>query len=347
MNIKDFCIDITSSLRSAMKKLDANACNILFILDSGKLFATLTDGDIRRFLLAGNGLDDSVEKAGNRSPKIARDVAQAKKLYHKKNYIAIPIVDEEGILIDIYFGEQGTKKIYKPFPNPVPVVINAGGKGTRLDPFTRVLPKPLVPVGDLPIIEHIAQEFKKYGCQDYHVIVNYKKELIKAYFNEAENTYDLHWYNEDKPLGTGGGLSLLKGQLKETFFFTNCDILLLSDYESMLRFHKENHNTITMICAYKTLTVPYGVIEMGKNGSITQMKEKPELSFLTNTGMYIVEPEVIEDIQDGVAIGFPDVIAMEQSKGKKVAVYPISENEWMDMGQIPELEQMRKKLYGE
>ena len=142
-------------------------------------------------------------------------------------------------------------------------------------------------------------------------------------------------------------LSLLRGKFKSTFFFTNCDALLTSNYESMLKFHKESGNIITMICAYKNMNIPYGVVEIGANGIIEDMKEKPLMSFLTNTGIYIVEPEVINDIQDDVTIGFPDIIELERQKGKKVAVFPVSENDWMDMGQLPELEKMRIKLYGE
>ena len=115
----------------------------------------------------------------------------------------------------------------------------------------------------------------------------------------------------------------------------------------MLRFHRENGNVITMICAYKNINIPYGVVKMGVNGSIEDMKEKPLLSFLTNTGIYLVEPEVIDDIEDGIPVGFPDIIERERQKGKKVAVFPVSENDWMDMGQLPELEKMRMKLYGE
>ena len=130
-------------------------------------------------------------------------------------------------------------------------VIMAGGKGTRLDPFTRVLPKPLIPVGDLPIIEHIMKEYQSYNCNEFHIIVNYKRDLMKAYFADNENHYNITWYDEAEPLGTGGGLSLLRGRFRDTFFFANCDALLTANYESMLRFHKENRNTITMICIQK------------------------------------------------------------------------------------------------
>ena len=226
----------------------------------------------------------------------------------------------------------------------MPVVINAGGKGTRLEPYTKILPKPLIPVGELPIIEHIMKRFMEYGCNDFSIILNYKKELIRAYFSDYIPQYNIDWYEEEKPLGTGGGLCLLKGKINQTFFFTNCDNLLLSDYESILKFHKENKNVITMVCAHKNIVIPYGVINMGVNGTIESMQEKPEMSFLTNTGIYVVEPEVLDDIEDNISIGFPDIVEKERLKGKKVAVYPISENEWLDMGQPSELEKMRKRL---
>ena len=334
------------TLAEAMQKIDANTSGILFLVDSAaKLIGCITDGDIRRFLLAGGKLDAPVMKAANLSPKFAFSEEEALQLYHKKNFIVIPVVDVEKHILSLYSGEE--RVIKERAALSVPVVINAGGRGTRLDPFTRVLPKPLIPVGDLPIIEHIMKEFQSYSCEEFHIIVNYKKELMKAYFAESENRYDISWYDESKPLGTGGGLSLLRGRLNETFFFTNCDNLLQANYERMLEFHRENGNVITMVCAYKNFSIPYGVIEMGVNGKIESMKEKPLVSFLTNTGIYIVEPEVLDDIEDNVAIGFPDVVENQRNKGRKVAVFPVSESEWMDMGQLNELEKMRKKLYGE
>jgi len=170
---------------------------------------------------------------------------------------------------------------------------------------------------------------------------------MKAYFTDNERRYNISWYDEEKPLGTGGGLSLLRGKFDSTFFFANCDALLTANYESMLKFHRENRNVITMICAYKNINIPYGVVEMGVNGAIERMKEKPLISFLVNTGIYIVEPQAIDDIEDDVAIGFPDIVEMERVKGRCVAVFSVSENDWMDMGQLPELEKMRVKLYGE
>ena len=346
MMSNDFITGCNITVSAAMQKIDSNSGGTLFLTDEDdKLIACVTDGDIRRYLLAGGHMDNEVFAAANKHPSYARTINEAKRFFHKKNFSAIPIVDEEMTILDIYSDGEGIVK--EKASLKVPVVINAGGKGTRLAPYTKVLPKPLIPVGDLPILEHIMNEYQSYDCTDFHIIVNYKRDLMKAYFADNERAYNITWYDEDKPLGTGGGLSLLKGVFKDTFFFANCDALLTADYESMLKFHKENGNVITMICAYKNINIPYGVVDMGVNGVIEGMREKPLMSFLTNTGIYIVEPSVVDSMVDGEAIGFPDIVERERQKGHRVAVYPVSENDWMDMGQIPELEKMRIKLYGE
>lgn len=338
----------TLSVSEAMQKIDSNANGILFLVDfDHHLIGCLTDGDIRRYLLTGGKMTGAAIDAANKKPRVSRSLGEARQLYHKRNIVAVPIVDDKNRITDLFCGEIGKKNQRQYNPLNIPVVINAGGKGTRLDPYTRVLPKPLIPVGELPIIEHIMREYQSYSCKEFHIIVNYKKNLIKAYFADNDNHYNIEWYDEDKPLGTGGGLSLLRGRLTDTFFFANCDALLTANYESMVKFHKENQNTITMICAYKNMNIPYGVVEMGINGNVEGMKEKPLISFLTNTGIYIVEPEVIDDLSDNESIGFPDIITREMNRGKRVAAFPVSENDWMDMGQLPELEKMRIKLYGE
>ena len=345
-NIQLFLGNQDIAVAEAMQLIDKNAYGILFLVNAERaLIACITDGDIRRYLLSGGRMTALAIDAANKKPRFAKSIDEAKELFDKRDFVAIPVIDEHGCVIDLYCGDKTLKK--KRNTVCIPVVINAGGKGTRLDPFTRVLPKPLIPVGDLPIIELIMQEYQSYNCNDFHIIVNYKKELMKAYFSECDRQYSITWYDEEEPLGTGGGLSLLKGRFSSTFFFANCDVLLTANYESIVKFHKENGNAITMVCAYKNINIPYGVIEMGENGIIEGMKEKPLISFLTNTGIYVVEPEVVDDMIDGEAIGFPDIIERQRQKGRRVAVFPVSENDWMDMGQISELEKMRMKLYGE
>lgn len=344
--LQRFIGDDKLTISEAMQKIDGNSSGILFLVDCNhSIVGCITDGDIRRYLLAGGKMSGAAFEAANKNPKVAQNEDEAISLYHKRDYVVIPIVDNDNRIVSVYTGNGQSVKNRQSLS--IPVVINAGGKGTRLDPFTRVLPKPLIPVGDLPIIEHIMKEYQSYNCNEFHIIVNYKRDLIKAYFADIENHYSISWYDEEKPLGTGGGLTLLRGKFKDTFFFANCDALLTANYESMLKFHKDNDNIITMVCAYKNINIPYGVVEMGLNGAIVNMKEKPLMSFLTNTGIYIVEPKVIDDMEDGVAVGFPDIVEQQRQKGRKVAVFPVSENDWMDMGQLPELEKMRIKLYGE
>lgn len=341
---EDLCVEVDISLRDAMRCLDRTSRKILFLTQSKKLVASFTDGDLRRFLLKGGELVDKAIAAANKNPKFAYSVSEAKTLVRNLQYVAVPVVDKDRNVTNIVFADdEQTFKLRESLA--LPVVIMAGGKGTRLDPYTRILPKPLIPIGDLPIIEHIMKKFSEFGCCEFHIIINYKKELIKAYFSENSTKYNIHWYEEIQPLGTGGGLSLLRGNLQSTFFFTNCDIIVNSDYSDILRFHKSNKNSVTMVSAYKNIMIPYGVIETEKDGVIVRMKEKPEVSFQTNTGMYIVEPSVLDFIKDGVPIGFPDVLKLN-SIGR-IAAYPVSSEDWLDMGQMDELDRMRKKIYGE
>ena len=337
------CVEKSKSIREAMNYLNQTARKILFVCENSILMGTLTDGDIRRYLLHGGSIDDKAILAANQRPVTAKDRMEALQLLKTKEYLAIPVTGRDGRLNDIVFASDEPVSALPKLS--LPVVIMAGGKGTRLDPYTRILPKPLIPVGDSPIIEHIMRQFEGYGCSNFHIIVNYKKQLMKAYFNESGQHYDVTWYDEEQPLGTGGGLFLLKGIMKETVFLTNGDILLRSDYADMLKFHRSHGNMITLIGAYKTLTIPYGVVDIGNDGVIEAMREKPDLSFLTNTGMYLVEPQVLEDIADNTTISFPEIIELQRQKGNKVAVYPVSEEEWMDMGQLTELEDMRQRLY--
>lgn len=345
MEAQSLCIIETETIRGALERLNRTAKKILFTVDgSHRLTAALTDGDVRRYLLSGGSLEDAVSAAGNHRPITARSREEALRLLAERGCVAVPVLDVADRVLDIVLADTRSPETYPALR--LPVVIMAGGKGTRLEPYTKILPKPLIPVGDLPIMEHIMRQFRRYGCTEFHSIVNYKKQLIKAYFSENEEKYDTFWYDEDKPLGTGGGLSLLKGHVRRTFFLTNCDVLILADYEKLLRFHRETGSTVTMVCAEKHVTIPYGVVETGENGVITAMREKPAFQFLTNTGMYLVEPEVLDDIGENEVIGFPDVIERGRQKGRRVSAYTVREDDWLDMGQLDELEKMRERLYG-
>ena len=351
-DLEDFVGNESMKIVDALRKIDNNALGILFVVDDeGKLIGALSDGDIRRWLIKTGNLGDKICMAMNKKPKFLEigEEEFANRILVDHYITAVPIVNEERYIVDVVCNNDVSNKNIKGHNGlkGVPVVMMAGGKGTRLYPYTKILPKPLIPVGEKPIAEIIIESFCNYGCNDYYLIVNHKKNMIKAYFNETEKDYNVYYVDEDIPLGTGGGVRLLHGLIKDTFILTNCDNIVEDDYEQIYNYHKEHKNLITMICSVKTFNIPYGVVNLADEGTIKSMEEKPAFSFFTNTGCYIVEPEVIDDIPENTVMGFPDIIERYRTEGKRVGVYPISENAWLDMGEIPELESMRKKLFGE
>lgn len=343
MDVKVLLVEENESLMKSMKRLDEVATKILFVVRNNQLVATLTDGDIRRWILKKGDLSADVRSVANYSPKYLMQAQQhrAKDFMREQVIDALPIVNENHEILTIVFLNE--KQSEKEHHLDLPVVIMAGGFGTRLHPYTKVLPKPLIPIGEIPIAEHIMDRFHRFGVNEFHLVVNHKKNMIKAYFNEIEKEYRIYYADEDIPLGTAGGLYLLKDKIRSPFILSNCDILIEEDYEKIARFHQEEKNFITMVCSLKNIQIPYGVVEISKNGEIESMKEKPKLSFFTNTGMYVVQPEVVWEME-GISIGFPEIIEQYQKKGKKIGVYPISEDQWMDMGQPEEMEKMRIRL---
>ena len=346
MKLDDLLITEDYSVLRAMEQLDKTARKILFIQREGRLAGSLSDGDVRRFLLAGGKLEDNIKKAVNTSPKYlsSQETSKAKEYMRRHKIVAVPVVDQNMAVIDILFsdGKDGLQKTGTSLK--MPVVIMAGGKGTRLYPYTKVLPKPLIPVADKTIAEHIIKQFTDVGCEDFYMIVNHKKNMIKAYFNELEKDYSLTFVDEEKPLGTGGGLSLLKGMIQETFILTNCDILIRGDFGQMKQLHDEKQNVVTMVCSLKKFPIEYGVVEFGKDGKIQSMKEKPQISFFTNTGCYMVDKKVIDEMETGKSIGFPDIIEKYRERKQQVGVYPINENEWLDMGNLEEMRRMEAEF---
>ena len=344
MLIDDLIITEDITVLAAMQKLDYTGRQILFIAPDFKLTAVVTDSDIRRHILHSGSLDAPVKNVANYNPKFL-NISQKSTAFDfmvKQSISAVPLLDNSGNIADVVFIDEGTVQTKKKLD--IPVVIMAGGLGTRLYPYTKILPKPLIPVGEKPIVEHIIDHFKSFGCSCFHMVVNHKKHMIKAYFNELNKDYDIFFTDEETFLGTGGGLGLLKDKINSTFFFTNCDVLIEADYNDIYSYHVKNKNLITVVCAFKHVTIPYGVFSLKENGEIDTITEKPTMNFLTNTGMYVVDKQVVQELSENTAISFPDIIEKYRSAGEKIGVYPVSENSWMDMGQLEELEEMRRRL---
>lgn len=348
MDILPLIIKSESSVLCAMKQLSDTACKILLLCEEERFTGIITDGDIRRFILCGGNLSQSCTLAANISPKTVtpQNRSVARDIMDKFDISAVPVVDIDGRPIDLILsraddGYTVSKKI------DLPVIVMAGGLGTRLHPYTKILPKPLIPIGELPIAQHITERFAGAGCNKFYLIVNHKKNMIKSYFAELCTPYEIHFIDETLPLGTAGGLSLLKGKINETFFITNCDILIKADYESIHSFHKKNGNTITVTAAFKHIVIPYGVIELTPEGEILSFSEKPQIDVLTNTGFYLCEPCVINDMPENQKVDMPDIIEKYRKCGQRVGVYPIGENGFMDMGRLEELQEMQRSMYSD
>lgn len=344
LDIKDFLVDEECTMLEAMELLDKVAKKVLFVIKDGQFVAAITDGDIRRWILKKGNLEAKIKEIANYKPKYLheKDKSLAKKMMKKYSIEALPLLNERNDIISVILWNN--EEIENKRTLNVPVVIMAGGLGKRLYPYTKILPKPLIPIGEIPIVEHIMNRFNQHGSEQFFLVVNHKKNMIKAYFNEIQRKYEVNYVDEDQPLGTGGGLSLLKGKISSTFLLSNCDILIEEDCEKIYKYHKKENNLITMVCSLKRIIIPYGVVEISKTGEIEAMREKPELSVFINTGMYIVEPKIIEELEDNKSISFPDIIEKYKEAGEKIGVYPISDYSWLDMGQLDEMEEMRRRL---
>lgn len=347
MELSKYLIPDDISVAEAVRRIDEGKRKVVFCTHDQQLSGCFTDGDMRRFILCDGDMQKPVSTAMNPKP-LAFTLLQEEKVrsFIEKNFtVAVPIVNERHEVVKIYFRDDlDSPMVWRTVPTDVPLVIMAGGKGTRLYPYTRILPKPLIPIGDIPITDHIIQRFGRYGIREVYLILNHKRNMIKAYYNEARLPYDIHYVDEEEFLGTGGGLSLLKGKIRSTFFLSNCDCLLDADYACMYEYHKSHSNALTFILASKRVSVPYGVLSLNQDGTVKSMQEKPEFDFLVNTGIYLVEPCVVEMLRDGDHIDLPDIAKRLMAEGYQVGGYPVTEKSWLDMGQLGEMQNMMKEL---
>lgn len=333
--------DIT--IKEATRLMDETGEKILFFVDQDdRLIACLTDGDIRRWLLKEGNLQESVKKIYRTSPRMLKEgfrLSDAKKVMIEQRLDALPVIDSERHVIDVLIWSQIFQGEEKQKRNSlgIPVLIMAGGKGTRLDPFTKILPKPLIPFGEKPILEIIMDRFAECGCNDFYLTVNYKGKMIQSYFDNADCSYRLNFIWEEEFLGTAGSIFLVKDELKAPHLFvSNCDILIKSDYHDIYNFHIQQNSDVTVIGSMRHISIPYGVLEMKNGGTLTNIIEKPEYDFFVNTGLYLIKREVIQHIPEKTKFDFPDLIMKVRETGGRVSVYPISQQSWVDIGQWQE-----------
>jgi len=193
-----------------------------------------------------------------------------------------------------------------------------------------------VPVHEKPIIEHIMERFKNIGCSDFYLTVNYKGRILKAYFEELQPDYRINFVEEEEALGTGGSLRLLDGQFSQPFFVTNCDIIIKTDYASLYEFHQKGVYDITLVASAKEYIIPYGTCELNSDGHLSNINEKPHYDFLINTGLYVLNPDVLKLIPENKFYHITHLIEDAKNLGKKIGVFPIDEDAWIDVGQWAE-----------
>ena len=335
--IKNRIISADTTIIQALKKMDVEMVKLLFVFENDKFLGILTIGDIQRAIIKNVDMNDTVLSILDKN-KIYAKVTDSLDVIKKKMYElrseCMPLVGDGNRLLDVYFWKEmfSDGKRERTDKIDVPVVIMAGGLGTRLKPLTNIIPKPLIPVNEKTILETIIDQFKDIGCAKYYISVNYKGEIIEYYFAHLDKKYDITFLKEDKPLGTIGSVSLLKGKIDKPFFVSNCDIIVDQDYRDVYDYHVNNKNDITVVTAIKSFHIPYGVIETGDNGLMKGISEKPDVSYMINTGVYIIEPQLINEIPENTFYHITDLIEKVRKNGGRVGCFPVSEKSWTDIG---------------
>ena len=351
--MKDLLIKSDMPIPEVLKIINNTGEKVLLVVNTKNcLIGTITDGDIRRAVLDGKSIEDSIDQVYNRAPIFLLENDATPEMVRRtllENKIdLLPIVNKNHKVVDFItwsraFSGHGFLEKKKEKIN-MPVVIMAGGKGTRLEPITTIIPKPLIPVGSKTIVEHIMDRFKNNGVTEFYFTLNYLGEMIKAYLTSIEQKKTLHFVFETDFYGTAGSLTLAKENLPQTFIVSNCDILVNADYADVVKFHHKNKACLTIISAFQQHRIPYGVIEIKEKGVVAQIHEKPEKTVIINTGVYVIEHECLDYIPDKKMFHMTDLIEELMNKGKKVCTYPVNEKDYIDIGQWDEYRKAVKQF---
>lgn len=340
--IKSKIITADKTIIQTMKLMDEVKTKSMLVFNGDSFVGMITNGDLQRGIIANKPFDMPIALlVDNSQKKYAHqgdDVRLIKEWMIEVRAEFMPVLDEKGRLVDVIFWDDLFKEPQTDNKQKLslPVVIMAGGKGTRLRPITNVIPKPLVPLGDKTILEEILDRFEAVGCRKFFMSLNYKSDMIRFYLDQLERKYDIDLFEENKPLGTIGSVSLLKNKIDTPFFVSNCDIVIDQDMCDVYDYHQENHNTLTIVTAVKSFRIPYGVVETGENGVMTALREKPDLTYMINTGVYILNPECIAEIPEGECFHVTQLMEKIKKLGGRVGCFPVSEHAWKDMGEWSE-----------
>lgn len=339
--MKQLIIKSNFSLESSLRLMKKSGEKCLVVSNNkNKLLGTVSDGDIRNALLKGYKISERIDKIYNKNPiffyKKNINKNKIKNFFLNNKIDVIPVVDSFKKITDIILSKNlfldELKRKYSKIN--APVLIMAGGKGSRLQPLTSVLPKALVPIKGKSIIVEIIERFLKYEIKDFYISTNYKTEIIKSFFKGIKKNYKIKFIEEKKPLGTAGCLRFLYPKIKKDLIVSNCDILLDIDYNDFIKFHRSNKFDLSLVASNKSYTIPYGICELSKAGSFNQINEKPSYSFLVNTGFYLINKKILKLIPKEKFFDMNTLIEKVKKNDLKIGVFPISDEDWSDVGQL-------------
>lgn len=337
--IQNRIIESHSTIIQTMKMMDKRCVKSLLVFDQNQFLGMITNGDLQRAIIANKPFDTHIGAIIDNSTKkyalVSEDIEYIRTWMLKVRAEMMPIMDTDGNLVKVIFWEdlfEEPQDVNRNMLN-LPIVIMAGGKGTRLKPITNVIPKPLIPIGEKTILEEIMDQFEGIGCKKFYMSINYKPDMMRYYLNQLEHHYDIEFFEEPKPLGTIGSISLLKGKINTPFFVSNCDIIIDQDYRDVYDYHINNKNELTIVTAVKSFKIPYGVIETGEDGIMMGLQEKPEITYMINTGVYILNSQLIDEIPEGEFFHITQLMEKVKARGGRIGCFPVSEKAWKDFGE--------------
>ncbi len=348
-NFKLFLVNDENSIKESMIKIKKNGTRTLLVVKKNNfLLGTISEGDIHAALIQNFSLDSSIKKIFNKSPKKVilgnYNLNKVSKIFLDKQIGIIPVVDSNNIVKRIISWDDvfGSKKNYSELKK-IEVVVMAGGKGERLKPYTSVLPKPLIPINNKPMLEHIISNFKFFNIQNFHLVLNHQAKLIKSYFNNYDKNLKINYTVEPKPLGTVGGIRFVKKIKSNNFLLSNCDTLFKIDYLKFYNYHEKNQNYLTLAVSNVKHEFSYGACKIQKTRLIS-IKEKPKLNFIANAGLYAMKREIINLIPKNKKFDLTDLINKCLKLRKKIGVYEIPNSSWTDLGKLSDFNKAFKNF---
>lgn len=334
---RDIIIRPDASVHEAWQIIDEGAIQIALVIDpGGHLVGTVTDGDIRRGMLRGKGLDDSIAEVMNANPVtgLVEETSESwQRTMHRHSLRHLPILDTRGNVVDLVRYRMPIEP-----ERSTPVVIMAGGLGTRLSPLTDVTPKPMLPVGPKPVLETIIENFVEQGFVNLFLCLNYKGDIIRGHFGDGHQFgANITYLQEDRRLGTAGALSLLPERPLEPVIVMNGDLLTKVDFVRLLDFHLQQGFVATMAMREHQQQVPYGVLKLGDGYSVRELVEKPTERYYVNAGIYILNPTTLDLVPDQKFYDMPSLFNTLMDQGETVGGFPLRDY-WVDIGRMEDLE---------